>query len=145
MTTATAKVSATSTISPSRGLSIGLWVAQAMLAFAFLGSGFMKLTTPHEALSAQMRWAADAPAALILFIGAAEVAGALGLILPSITRIQPKLTPLAAAGLATVMVLASGTHLLYGELGMIAVNAVLGGLAAFVAWGRSGAAAITAR
>ncbi len=145
MTTATANVSASSTSTGARGLSIGLWVVQALLAFAFLGSGFMKLTTPHEALGAQMRWAADAPGALILFIGAAEVFGALGLILPSITRIQPKLTPLAAAGLATVMVLASGTHLLYGELGMIAVNAVLGGLAAFVAWGRSGPASITAR
>ncbi|MBN8612131.1 MAG: DoxX family protein [Deltaproteobacteria bacterium] len=143
--TATAHVSATSTTTGSRGLSIALWVVQAMLAFAFVGSGLMKLTTPHEALAAQMPWVADAPSFLPLFIGAAEVLGALGLILPSVTRIQPKLTPLAAAGLATVMVLAAATHVMYGEFFMLLPNAVLGGLAAFVAWGRFGPAAITAR
>lgn len=145
MTTAVANVSTTTTTSGSRGLSIGLWVVQALLAFAFLGAGLMKLTTPHEALAAQMTWVADAPSFLPRFIGASEVAGALGLILPSLTRIQPRLTPIAAALLATVMVLASATHALYGEWGMIGANAVLGGLAAFVAWGRSGPAAITAR
>jgi uncharacterized membrane protein YphA (DoxX/SURF4 family) len=131
--------------SPSRALSIGLWVAQAFLAFAFTASGLMKLTTPHDALAAQMRWAADAPSFLPLFIGAAEVAGALGLILPSVTRIQPRLTPIAAACLVLVMVLAAGTHVLYGELFILVPNAVLGGLAAFVAWGRLGPAAITPR
>lgn len=138
-------VSAEATNSPSRLLSIGLWVAQVLLALAFTGSGLMKLTTPHEALAAQMRWAADAPAFLPLFIGAAEVAGALGLILPSVARIQPRLTPLAAACLALVMVLASATHLMYGEVFMLVPNSVLGGLAAFVAWGRLGPAAITPR
>jgi putative oxidoreductase len=145
MTTATANVSETATTPPSRALSIGLWVAQAFLAFAFTGSGLMKLTTPHEALAAQMPWAADAPAFLPLFIGAAEAAGALGLILPSVTRIQPRLTPIAAACLALVMVLAAATHVMYGELFMLLPNAVLGGLAAFVAWGRSGPAAIAPR
>lgn len=148
MTTATTNVSETATkgqAAPSRALSIGLWVAQAFLAFAFTGSGLMKLTTPHDALAAQMRWVADGPAFLPLFIGAAELAGALGLILPAATRIQPRLTPLAAAGLVLVMVLAAGTHLLYGELFMLVPNAVLGGLAAFVAWGRSGPAAIAPR
>lgn len=145
MTTATANVSSTATTQPSRALSIGLWVAQAFLAFAFIGSGLMKLTTPHDALAAQMRWAADAPSFLPMFIGAAEVAGALGLILPAATRIQPRLTPLAGACLALVMVLAAATHVMYGELFMLVPNAVLGGLAAFVAWGRSGPAAITAR
>jgi uncharacterized membrane protein YphA (DoxX/SURF4 family) len=145
MSSATAHVSKTTTKPPSRALSIGLWVAQAFLAFAFIGSGLMKLTTPHEALAAQMRWAADAPAFLPLLIGASEVAGALGLILPAATRIQPRLTAIAGACLALVMVLAAGTHVMYGELFMLAPNLVLGGLAAFVAWGRSGPAAIAPR
>jgi uncharacterized membrane protein len=105
----------------------------------------MKLTTPHEVIAAQMRWAADAPSFLPLFIGAAEVLGAIGLILPSITRIQPKLTPIAAAGLATVMVLAAASHVMYGDFFMVLPNTVLVGLAAFVAGGRFGPAAITAR
>jgi uncharacterized membrane protein YphA (DoxX/SURF4 family) len=146
MTTASSNVSSTATTGTgSRSLSIGLWIAQGLLAFAFTGSGLMKLTTPHEALAAQMRWAADAPAFLPMLIGAAEVAGALGLVLPSVTRIQPRLTPIAAGCLVLVMVLAALTHLAYGEMFMLVPNAVLGGLAAFVAWGRLGPAAISPR
>jgi uncharacterized membrane protein YphA (DoxX/SURF4 family) len=145
VTTTTADVSTSTTTTAPRALSIGLWVAQAFLAFAFTGSGLMKLTTPHEALAAQMPRAADASAFLPLFIGAAEVAGALGLVLPAVTRIQPRLTPIAAACLALVMVLAAATHVKYGELFMLVPNAVLGGLAAFIAWGRSGPAAIAPR
>lgn len=145
MTATTHTVSNTATTSPSRALGIGLWVAQAFLAFAFVASGLMKLTTPHEALATQMRWVADAPSFLPLFIGAAEVAGALGLVLPAATRIQPRLTPIAAACLTLVMVLAAATHVMYGELFMLVPNSVLGGLAAFVAWGRSGPAAIAPR
>jgi uncharacterized membrane protein YphA (DoxX/SURF4 family) len=136
---------ATTASTPSHTLHIGLWVAQGLLAFAFTGSGLMKLTTPHDALAAQMPWAADAPSFLPLVIGASEVAGAIGLILPSALRIQPRLTPLAAALLGVVMVLAAGTHVMYGEYGVLAVNAVLGGLAAFVAWGRAVAAPIAAK
>ncbi len=145
--TTTSAGSAPNTVSAPapRGLHVGLWVVQGLLAFAFTGAGMTKLTTPHEALVVQMPWAADAPAWLPLFIGAAEVAGALGLILPSALRIQPKLTPLAAGLLAVVMVLAAGTHLMRGEMFMLMPNAVLGGLAAFVAWGRLAAAPIAPR
>jgi hypothetical protein len=67
------------------------------------------------------------------------------LVLPAATRIKPALTPLAALGLATVMVLASLTHLLRGEVQMLPVTAVLAGLAAFVAWGRARKAPIAPR
>lgn len=143
MTTASSSVSASTPA--RRGLHIGLWVVQGLLAFAFTGSGLMKLTTPHDALAAQMPWAADAPSFLPPFIGAAEVAGALGLILPSAFRIQPILTPVAAALLALVMALAVGTHVVYGEFGAMVPGLVLGGLSAFVAWGRSTKAKIAAR
>jgi len=76
-------------------------------------------------------------AGLVRFIGVVELAGALGVILPAATRIQPRLTPLAAAGLATIMVLAIPFHLMRGELKEIVINLALGGLAAFVACGRS--------
>ncbi len=79
------------------------------------------------------------------FIGAAELAGAIGLILPAATRILPKLTALAATGLVLVMILASGYHFLHGEAARTPVNFLLGGLAAFVAWGRFGRAPILAR
>ncbi|MEU1389147.1 MULTISPECIES: DoxX family protein [unclassified Nonomuraea] len=63
---------------------------------------------------------------------------ALGLILPAVTGVAPALTPLAAAGLAVVMVLAALAHVRREEPGAIAVNAILFLLAAFVAWGRFG-------
>lgn len=134
-----------STQERSKGLHVGLWVAQVMLALAFVGAGLMKLTTPVEQLRAAMPWVNGAMGPLVRFIGAAEFAGALGLILPAATRIKPGLTPLAAAGLATVMALAALTHLSRGELGMVAPNLVLGGLAAFVAWGRARKAPIAPR
>ena len=92
-----------------------------------------------------MPWVGDVPGALVRFIGVSELLGGIGLLLPSLTRIAPKLTALAAAALVAVMVLASGFHLLRGEYAAIGFNVVLGGLAAFVAWGRSSKAPIKSR
>lgn len=129
----------------SNALHVGLWITQGLLAFAFFGAGLMKLTTPIDALAVQMGWVESVPAGLVRFIGAAEVAGALGLILPAATRIQPRLTVWAAVGLVTVMALAFLTHATRGEWPMIAPNVVLGGLAAFVAWGRATKSPIASR
>jgi hypothetical protein len=128
-----------------KGLHIGLWVAQALLALAFLGAGVMKTTAPLAELQAKMPWVNGALGGLVRFIGTAELFGAVGLVLPAATRIKPWLTPLAAVGLLTVMVLASLTHAARGEFPMLGVNAVLGGLAAFVAWGRFRGAPIEPR
>lgn len=103
-----------------------------------LGRGLMKITTPYDTLivTQGMEWAGMFPATIILVIGTLEVLGAIGLILPSVTRIMPVLTPAAAAGLALTMVGAAITHATRSEWGNIAPNAILGGLAAFVAYGR---------
>ena len=121
-------------------MKIALWIVQALVALAFLGAGSMKLFTPYEDIAAQMAWAADAPAWLVRFIGVAEVAGALGLILPPLTKIKPWLTPLAALGLTVVMVLAVGTHVVRGEYGDMVGSVVLLVLSALVWRGRSGKA-----
>jgi hypothetical protein len=120
---------------PGKGLHIGLWVAQVLLAVGFGMAGLMKTTTPIDQLAQKMPWVADLPH-LVRFIGLSELAAALGLVLPAATRIKPALTALAAAGLVVVMVLAAAFHVSRGELGALPVNFVLGGLAAFVAWGR---------
>ena len=70
--------------------------------------------------------------------------GAIGLIVPQLTRIRPLLTPLAAAGLAVIMVLAGGFHVMRHEPGLM-VNVVFCALCAFVAWGRWKAAPIDPR
>jgi uncharacterized membrane protein YphA (DoxX/SURF4 family) len=128
-----------------RALHVGLWVAQLALAFLFAAAGFTKVTQPIADLHERMPWTADVPLALIRFIGAAELAAALGLLLPAATRIRPRLTPLAALGLVTLMLLAAGFHLARHERHVLPANFVLGAVAAFVAWGRLRKAPIAAR
>ena len=128
-----------------RALGVALWVVQALLALAFAMSGIMKISQPLAALAQKMAWVAAVPGPLVRFIGLSELAGALGLILPSLTRIRPRLTALAAAGLTTIMVLAAAFHLSRGEAPVIKINVILGALAAFVAWGRARKAPIAPR
>lgn len=117
---------------------IGLWGAQIFLALFFGSIGILKLTSAPEALvSIGAAWAADVPLALLRFVGASELAGAFGVILPALTRILPILTPLAAAGLATIQILAIGLHAMRGELlAVLPINLVLLAISLFVVWGR---------
>lgn len=133
----TANVAASHTArSRSTPLHVSLWTAQLLLFAMFAFAGVLKLTTPIAQLSQTIPWAGDVPLALVRFIGFAELAGALGLLFPSLTRIKPALTPLAALGLFVTMVLAAGFHVMRGELAALGMPVLLGGLAAFVAWGR---------
>lgn len=117
-----------------KGLHVALWVAQVLLAIVFGMAGFMKLFTPYEHLVSTQAWARSIPAPLVKFIGIAEIAGVLGVILPAATRIKPMLTPLAATGFVVIMILASIVHVSIGQPPVTTV--IIGGLAAFVAWGR---------
>lgn len=136
----------TKTETPSRGLHLALWVAQVLLALAFLGAGWMKAFSPMEELVKNMDWARAMPEALVRFIGISELLGGGGLVLPAATRIKPGLTALAAALLVVVMVLAAIFHVTRGEIvPAVVVNAVMGGMAAFIAWGRGKAAPIQPR
>ena len=119
-----------------RALHAVLWFGQLILATVFAFSGYQKLTRPISALAAQMPWVIDVAPALVQTIGACELAGAVGLVLPALTGIQPGLTPLAAVGLATLTSLASIFHFGRGELGNLAVTVPLALASAFIAWGR---------
>jgi putative oxidoreductase len=141
----TSTAASSSLLRPSKGLHIALWIVQVLIGAAFLMAGLTKATQPMEALATQIPWTAVVGTALTRFIGVSEFLGGLGLILPSLTRIKPVLTPLAGAGLALIMVLAFGFHLVRGEMMALPINAVLGGLAAFVAWGRFKKAPIAPR
>jgi putative oxidoreductase len=141
-TTTTAPLAA-----PRAGLPIriALWVAQVLLAALFLQAGWMKAMLPHHELVAAIPPMAEMPLALIRFIGWSELAGAAGLILPALTRIRPGLTPLAAAALALVMVLAAGFHGMRGEWSGVVTNLVILAMTLFVAWGRTRRAPIAPR
>jgi uncharacterized membrane protein YphA (DoxX/SURF4 family) len=118
-------------------MSIALWVAQGLLAVAFLAAGATKLRQPKEKLAQNnMAWVEDFSQGAIRLISAAEVLGALGLVLPALTGVLPWLTPLAALGLALLMAGAAYTHLRRKEGSAVVPPTVLLLLAALVAVGR---------
>jgi len=119
----------------SKVLHISLWVAQVLLALAFGMAGFMKVSMPISELATKgMGFVNHTPEALVRFIGFTEILAAIGLILPATLRIKPILTPIAAVGIALIMLLAIKEHLSQNE--SIVANIILFVLAIFVAWGR---------
>ena len=111
-----------------------LWIVQVLLAVIFTLTGLTKLTQPRAKMAAgPMRWAADVSDAQFRLIGAVEVLGAIGLILPAALGVAPMLTPLAAVGLVLIMVGAILTHVRLDEKNRLAAPVVVLGLALFVA------------
>lgn len=123
-------------LSRERVLDIALWGAQVVLAIVFFLAGVFKASQPIDEIAHDVPWVIIVPVWLVRMIGVAEIAGSIGLLLPAALRVVPALTPLAGVGLTTVMVFATGFHLWRAEWRSIVVTLVLGGMAAFVAWGR---------
>lgn len=117
-------------------MNIVLWVIQGLLALAFLMAGSMKTFQPLESLKKNMAWVAVTPPALVRFVGIAELLGAIGLILPAITHIQPWLTIAAAVGLVIAMIGAAILHISRKEYAGLAAPLVLLLLALFIVVGR---------
>jgi hypothetical protein len=111
-----------------------LWVIQGLLALLFLFAGSMKLIMPIEMMTAQMT--VPLPGLFLRFIGVAEVAGALGLILPGLLRIRLGLTNLASCGLIIVMIGATVLTLLTVDVVSALTPLVVGLLCTFVVYGR---------
>jgi len=112
--------------------NIALWIVQILLALLFLFTGGMKLIMPIEEMTQQL----PMPGWFLRFIGVCEVLGGLGLILPWLLRIRPGLTPLAAAGLVVIMIGATATTIMIGQITISLVPLVVGILCLFVAYGR---------
>ena len=79
---------------------IALWVAQIGLGALFVFAGAMKFIMPMEDMQKEIAWSPW----FMYFIGTAEIAGGLGLILPGITKIARGLTPVAGVGLVVIMI-----------------------------------------
>jgi putative oxidoreductase len=120
----------------SKGLNVALWIAQAALAAMFLMAGVTKFTTSIEEQSSKMEWAKHVSGGLIHFTGKMEILGAIGLLLPSILKIKPLLTPWAAIGGAVIMLLALILNVSIGETKAIVPILVITAIALFIAWGR---------
>lgn len=119
-------------------MNVVSWVLDAVLALAFLGAGGMKLAQSRTALAEKgMGWAADVSDGAVKGIGALEVVGAVGLVLPKLLGIAPVLSPLAALGLAAVMVGAVVVHVRRKESpAAAAVLGVLSLVAAVIGFGQ---------
>ncbi len=117
-------------------MNIALWIIQGILAAMFGMAGVMKSIQPIEKLAPKLPWVNDFSPAVVRLVGISELLGAIGLIVPWATGIQPILTPVSAAALALVMVLAAIYHLRKGEYPGIGFNFVLGVLCIVVAYFR---------
>jgi uncharacterized membrane protein YphA (DoxX/SURF4 family) len=124
-------------------MNIALWIIAGVLAAAALGSGLRKLIQPKERLPANWGWVKDFSAGGIKAIALLEVLAAVGLILPAVLGIAPVLVPLAAVGLALLMLGACIVEVRHREAQAIVTTLVLFALAVFVAWGRFGPQAFT--
>lgn len=109
-----------------------LWTMQILLAALFLFSGWMKVSLPLEQLTGQFPF----PGWFVRFLGVAELAGAIGLILPWMLGIKPILTPLAASGLFLIMIGAVAFSLFTGGGVLTLIPFVVGIFAAAIAYGR---------
>jgi len=114
-----------------------LWTSQSLLALLFLFAGGTKLILPISVLTSMGSPNQIAlPGIFIRFIGTAEVLGAVGLILPQLLRIRPRLTPMAAAGLVIIMIGATALTLASGEVAAALFPFVVGAVCGFVVYGR---------
>lgn len=114
-------------------MNIMLWVLQVLLAMAFFAHGWLVLMPPPE-IAAQMN--AELPRAFWVFLGVAEILAAIGLTLPGITGILPRLVASAAAGVMFVTISATVWHVARAEYTSAAITMVLLVMATFTAYGR---------
>jgi uncharacterized membrane protein YphA (DoxX/SURF4 family) len=121
-------------------MNTALWTMQVLWSVFFSITGFGKILWYKPALwnraLQEVPWPSAVPQNLSIFIGVCEFLGGVGLILPAMTGVKPKLTPFAAIGLTLVMILAAVFHIVRGEYNFVLINLVLGGIAAFIAYGR---------
>ncbi|MGH2749279.1 MAG: DoxX family protein [Actinomycetota bacterium] len=114
-------------------LNIVLWSVQGFLALFFLAAGAPKIFGRGIE-----KWTgfSDLPRSQVVFTGFAEVLGAAGLVLPMATGVLPWLTPLAAVGLAVIVLMAAGFHVRADERLPAVETGLWAGIAATVAIGR---------
>src|SRR5687767_2749750 len=103
-------------------MNIVLWILQVLLAAAYMAHGLMFLFPPADVVEA-MNATISRP--MQLFLGVCEVLAALGMTLPGLTRIQPWLVPLAAAGLIPIMIGATVLHIQRNEVSSAIITAIL--------------------
>jgi hypothetical protein len=121
---------------PGKGITIALWTAQVLLFLLFAGTGIWKLTTPIPALAAKFPWMGEVSPAFLRLTAVFDLLGGIGVLLPTLTRVKPGLTVLAALGCALLQLSAIVFHVTRGEAANTPFNFLLVALSVFVLWGR---------
>ncbi|MFE6283322.1 DoxX family protein [Streptomyces sp. NPDC057877] len=120
-------------------MNTALWIITGLLTAVYLLSGLGKLFVPRERMATMMaaaRWVLDFRPGTLKAIGALEILGAVGLVLPALLDIAPVLVPLAASGLTLVMTGAVTMRIRRGETRAALLDGGYLALAAFVVVGR---------
>lgn len=120
-------------------MKIALWIAQTLLAATLIWAAYTKLFTPAVELATMWPWTAENPG-LVRITAIFDLIGGLGLILPTLLNIKPRLTVYAAYGVIALMICAIVFHFTRGEASNTGFNFFVAALAGFIAWGRSKAA-----
>jgi uncharacterized membrane protein len=122
-----------------------LWLTQSLLALTFFGGGVWKLITPVRELAAMIPWAGQVSPAFLYATASFDILGGVGVILPAITRIAPRLTVLAAVGCALLQASAIVFHFWREEAANTPFNFLVLTLCLFLVWGRGVAAPLRPR
>ena len=120
----------------SKSITITLWLAQIILAVCFMCGASMKLFLPIQKLSAMWPWTAEISILLVKSTAILDFLLGIGIILPTLFRIYPKIVPFSAIGTIILMFCASVFHICRGEASQIGINIFIAVLAAFIVWGR---------
>jgi hypothetical protein len=113
---------------------VAYWIVAGVLALFYLYAGAMKAFRSREALLPMMTWVETAPMAFVRTVGALELLGVIGLIVPPLTGIAPWLALAAAIGLLLVQIGAIILHVRRGEARKIGINVGLLVVAAACVW-----------
>ena len=126
-------------------MDLALWITAGLLAAVFLFAGSTKLFLSREKLAEAPGggWVLGFSAGFVKALGAVEILGAVGLVLPALFGIAPVLVPLAAVGLATIMVGAAIVTYRRRESAHVLVDVTYLAMAVFVAFGRFGPESFT--
>lgn len=113
---------------------IAYWIVAGLLAVLYLYSGGMKLVRSAEQLRPMMAWVDTMPLSVVRAIGALEILGVVGLILPPLVGVFTWLTVAAAVGLVLVQIGGIAVHVRRGEFRVLGLNVALLLLAAVEIW-----------
>lgn len=120
-------------------MDIAVWIVTGIVALIVGGAGASKLARSKGQIleDPRMGWANDFSQPVIKLIGLAEVAGALGLVLPWALGVLPALTPVAGYSVAALMTGAAIVHIRRREFAGLPFVFLLIGGALFVAIART--------